>query len=290
MPTKVFLSTSGRVVDPAEATVSVFDRGFLYGDSVYETLRTTGPRVLALGRHLERLHRSAAGIGLIIPYGDDQVRAAIGETLGAAANEASRIRVVVTRGTGPIAIDTRTSTTPLLVVFVEALQLPSLEHYERGISAAIVDPRTVANPGLKTGNYLPNILALRQAIERAGDDAIMCNRDGFVTEAATSNVFVVRSGALSTPSLASGLLAGITRSIVFELASRLELVVRERAISPEELATADELFLTSSVRGIMPVTQLDGAVLGSGHMGPITRRLWTAYEDYVAAVARGDCD
>ncbi|TPV97142.1 MAG: aminotransferase [Myxococcales bacterium FL481] len=289
--TKVYLSTRGGVVDPADATVSAFDRGFLYGDSVYETLRTSGPRrVVALRRHLERLHRSAAGIGFSIPFSDEMLIAAIDDTLTAAENAASRIRVVITRGTGPIALDTRTSSQPMLVVYVEALQLPDEASYTRGLSAALVDPRTVANPGLKTGNYLPNILALRQAIERAGDDAIMCNRDGFVTEGATSNVFVVASGEICTPSLETGLLAGITRSIVFELCDRLGASMSERAISPHELAAADELFLTSSVRGIMPVTRLDGETVGAGCMGPLTRKLWEAYEDYVRAVGRGECE
>lgn len=292
MSIKIYLSDIGRVVDPAQASVSVFDRGFLYGDSIYETMRTAGGHVVELERHLERLHGSAEGIAFDMPFSNEDVRQAVHATLDAAGNPESRIRLVITRGTGPIALDTRTSESPLMVVFVHPLEFPPAQTYEKGIAAAIVDVqknvREAIDPGLKTGNYLPSILALRKAIEAKGEDAIMCNRDGHVAEGATSNVFMVAGGELATPSLATGVLAGITRSVVLERATELGLVVHETIVEPDELRRADEVFLTSSIRGIMPVTRLDAAPVGDGGVGPVTRRLMAAYQAYIDGIARGD--
>ncbi|MEE9383435.1 MAG: aminotransferase class IV [Nannocystaceae bacterium] len=286
MSAKIYLSSLREIVDPAGAMVSVFDRGFLYGDSVYETVRTAGPHVLELRRHLARLRRSADGIGMVLPFSEDHLRTKLMDTIAAADNAASRARVVVTRGTGPMALDTRLSSDPLLVIYVQELELPHAATYQRGLSAAIANPSDVAHPGLKTGNYLPNILALRQAIERAGDDAIMCNQRGLVTEGATSNVFVSRSGRLSTPTLASGLLAGITRCVVFELCEAAGSSVEACELTLDALRASDEIFLTSSVRGIMPVTRLDGAVVGTGRVGPRTSQVMGAYDDYVKRASR----
>lgn len=291
MTTKIYLSSAGKPVDPADATVSVFDRGFLYGDSIYETMRTAGGNIVELERHLARLHGSAEGIAMELSYSDDEIRDAVTQTLEAAGNADSRIRVVITRGTGPIALDTRTSESPLMVVFVQPLQFPPAEQYERGISAQIVDVqknvREAIDPGLKTGNYLPSILALRKAVEAQGDDAIMVNADGNVAEGATSNLFMVSEGQVSTPSLETGVLAGITRGVVLELSAQAGLPVAETTITPDQLRGAQEVFLTSSVRGVMPVTRLDGAPVGEGSVGAVTRRLMTAYDAYIESIARG---
>jgi branched-chain amino acid aminotransferase group I len=290
MPTKVYLSTAGRPVDPAEATVSVFDRGFLYGDSVYETLRTAGGRPVEPTRHLDRLRRSALGIGLEIPFADAQLRAAIAETHAASGNPDSYVRVIVTRGTGPLMLDPRVSQSPLLVVLVQELKLPAPGMYEAGLSVRIVDVHKISarslDPTLKTGNYLNSIQALRQAAESAAEDAIMCSPLGHVAEGATSNVFMVRGGQLFTPSLATGLLEGITRALVIALAGELAIECFEATIWPDELRAADEVFLTSSVRGIMPVTSIDGRRIGAGEEGPITHRVRTRYAAYLDAAAR----
>lgn len=287
MSTKIWLSTAGEPRDPQDATISVFDRGFLYGDSVYETLRTSNRRIVELGAHLDRLRRSADGIAFELPFSDAEITDAVERTLVAADNPDSRIRIIVTRGTGPIALDTRLAESPIMVVIVSPLVLPTAEEYERGIPAVIVPEREGSiRPGLKTGNYLGNILALRRAHELGAEDAIMCNADGAVAEGATSNLFMVVAGSVHTPSLATGLLAGITRGVVIRLLrERLGLPTCERTILPGELRGADELFLTSSVRGIMPVTTLDGAVVGSGSVGPLTRRVMMVYEDFLNEVA-----
>lgn len=298
MATRVYLSNLGRPVAPEAATVSVFDRGFLYGDSVYETLRTAGGRPVALAEHLQRLGRSAAGIMLDIPFSDEAIITAIRETLADADNPDSKVRVVVTRGGGAMALDTRRSRSPLLVIYVTALELPSAADYARGLSAVIVEyrghNRDMFAPSLKTGNYLPSILALRAAIEREGEDAIMVNARGHVTEGAASNVFMVRGDAVITPDLGSGVLPGITRQTVLDLARAQGMSVVERAVEVAELRAADEVFFTSSVRGIMPVTTLDGVPVGPpvpgtarGPMGPVTRTLWDAYEGWMAKIARG---
>ncbi len=287
MPTKVWLSTHAIPLNPEEATISVFDRGFLYGDSVYETLRTAGGNVVELDAHLARLDHSAAGIAFDLPFTHAAIARALDQTLAAAENSESRIRLIVTRGTGPIALDTRVAESPVLVVIVQPLVVPSPADYERGIPAVIVGDREGSvRPGLKTGNYLGNILALRRAHELGAEDAIMCN-GGAVAEGATSNVFMVCAGEAHTPSVMTGLLAGITRQTVIDLLrDRLGIPVHERTISPDQLREADEVFLTSSVRGVMPVTTLDGTVVGTGQRGPVTRRVGDAYAAYLDHVAR----
>jgi len=291
MSTKVFLSTHPDPIDPAEAKISVFDRGFLYGDSIYETMRTAGGRPLDLPRHLARLRRSADGIGLEIPWSDETLAATIARTHAATGNGESYVRMVITRGAGPLLLDPRQSEDPLMVVLVQPLVLPRPEAYERGIAAVIVgitkNAGTSIDPAIKSGNYLNNILALRQATAAGGEDAIMCNPEGAVSEGATSNVFMVTAGRIETPHMHTGILPGITRQTVCELAASLGCPVAETSVLPERLRAADEVFLTSSVRGIMPVTQLDGTRVGDGTAGPVTRRLHQAYLAYVEAAGAG---
>lgn len=303
---KVWLSDRNAVVDPQDATISVFDRGFLYGDSVYETMRTVGPtHVLAWEEHLDRLQRSADGIGLDLEFSRESIRNAVARTIAAAGFEQSQLRVVVTRGAGAMGIDTRNSADPLLVVFVDQLRIPAAERYQQGISAWMVRGGAShrSRAGLKTGNYLSNILALRRAIEKRGDDAILCTPEGAVTEGATSNVFARWGHRLGTPHLDAGLLPGITRSMTLALARSLaaskldfeagpevevngELLVEECEVSAKELGEADEIFLTSSLRGLMPVTHLDGQKVGAGEPGPVTRALLAAYEAQIQHLAQ----
>jgi branched-chain amino acid aminotransferase len=286
MPTKVWLSTHARPLAPEEATISVFDRGFLYGDSVYETLRTVGGNVVELDAHLDRLDHSAAGIAFELPFDHAAIADALARTLAAAENPDSRIRLIVTRGTGPIALDSRLAESPVLAIIVQPLVVPSDTDKQRGITAMIVGDREGSVlPGLKTGNYLGNILALRRANELGAEDAIMCTA-GAVAEGANSNVFMVVDGEVHTPSLMTGLLAGITRQTVIELLrDPLGIPIHERTITPTQLRAAEEVFLTSSIRGVMPVTTLDGALVGTGGCGPVSRRVIEAYAAYLDRVA-----
>ncbi len=291
MTTKVYLSTVGAPVDPEDAKVSVFDRGFLYGDSVYETMRTAGGgKPVELTRHLERLRRSAAGIHLDIPYATEHLADVVARTHDATENAESYLRVIVTRGRGPVMLDTRHSGTPTLVVIAQTLELPDASTYARGLAVVLVAVDKagggLVDPEIKTGNYLNNIIALQRAIERGGEDAILCTSAGEVAEGATSNVFLVSGGRIFTPHLRTGLLPGITRQVVCELAEAIGHPVLEGVVRPDELRAADELFLTSSVRGIMPVTRLDGAPVGDGTVGPLTRRLMDRYALYIADYGR----
>ena len=284
--TKVYLSSKDMVVDPADATVSVFDRGFLYGDSVYETMRTAGGgKPVELQRHLQRLHRSGDGIGMDIPLGAAALEALIARTHAATGNDESYVRMMITRGSGPIGLDTRRSADPTIVIVAQPLQLPTEQAYAKGLAAVLVQVDKagggLVDPGIKTGNYLNNIIALREATSRGGDDAILYTSAGEVAEGATSNVFAVIDGTLCTPHLRAGLLAGITRQVVCELASDVGHPATEQVVHPEDLRRASEVFLTSSVRGIMPVTALDGVAVGQGSVGPVTVALRARYDAYI---------
>ncbi|HWM87247.1 MAG TPA: aminotransferase class IV, partial [Kofleriaceae bacterium] len=279
------------ITDRESAVISIFDRGFLYGDSVYEVLRTSGGRLVDLDRHLERLRRSAAGIELTMPAPENLGRA-IAETLDATQNPESYLRIMVTRGGGPITLDIRTPEEPSLVLVAAPLVMPASELYERGASLAIVGvERTSArafDPAVKSGNYLNNIMALAEAKRAGAYEAIMCSPDGRVAEGSTSNLFVWGGGGrLATPALATGLLPGITRQRIIDLARAADLTVEEADLRPDDVRGADEAFITSSIRGVMPVSSVDGRPIGDGTPGPTTRRLMQLYAGYLADVARG---
>jgi branched-chain amino acid aminotransferase len=208
---------NGVITDGDSAVISIFDRGFLYGDSVYEVLRTSGGHPVDLDRHLERLRRSAAGIEIAMPDAE-QLGRAITDTLDAGENPESYLRIVVTRGAGPITLDIGAADRPSLVLIVRPLVMPAAELYERGAALAIVGvertSRRAFDPAVKSGNYLNNIMALAEAKRAGAYEAIMCSPDGRVAEGSTSNLFVSRGGRLLTPTLATGLLPGITRQRV----------------------------------------------------------------------------
>jgi branched-chain amino acid aminotransferase len=281
----------GRIGPPESAVVSVLDRGFLYGDSVYEVLRTAGGRTVDLDRHLARLGRSAAAIALPLPE-PAAIRGAVAETLSAAGNPDSYIRIVVTRGGGPITLDISAATGPTLVVIVAPLVLPAPELYREGARVALVGvertSRRAVDPAIKSGNYLNNVMALAEAKRSGAYEALMCGPDGRVAEGSTSNVFVVHGGRTATPALGSGLLPGITRQRVMEQAAGAGLPICEADLRPDDLRRADEVFITSSIRGIMPVTRLDEAPVGGGVPGPVTRRLMDLYAAFVEQVASGE--
>ncbi|HXI57838.1 MAG TPA: aminotransferase class IV [Polyangia bacterium] len=281
MSIRVYLG--GRVCLPEEAKISVFDRGFLYGDSVYETIGTAYGRLFAADEHLARLERSAQRIGLVPPPRTEIARA-IGETVAAAANPESRIRVILTRGTGKLDLDPAAALDTQLVVIVFPLGPPTPEMYAKGVVVSIVSiarnsPRAI-DPAVKSGNYLNNVLALGEARRRFGAyEAILCAADGGVAEGASSNVFLVSGGVVATPSSEVGILDGITRAKVIELCRQNGIPIEERRISPEQLREADEAFITSATRGVLPVTRIDDQPLANGRPGPITRRLITLYEE-----------
>ncbi len=285
MPGKVWID--GAVVDADAARVPVFDRGFLYGDSVYEVTRTFGGRPFALGEHLDRLRGSAERIAMRLPPRGEIERAVV-DAVAATGEPECYIRVVVTRGAGPIGLDPALADTPRLVVMALPLKLPDESAYRDGVALAVVGARRNApgsiDPQVKSGNYLNSVVAVAEARRRGAFEALMCDAVGRIAEGASSNLFVVRgTGRLATPSLSIGLLEGITRRHVIAVARALGLAVDEVGLWPADLATAAEAFLTSSVRGVVPVVAVDGTKIGDGRPGPITGQVAAAYLAEAAA-------
>lgn len=279
------VSIDGEIRDLDEARVPVTDRGFLYGDSVYEVVRTYGGRPYLLGEHLERLRRSADQLCLALPGGLEPIVRDVEATLRAAGNAESYVRIIVTRGSGPIALDPGTAQGPRRVVIVTPLQPYPEALYREGALVCLV-PTGRGDSGLlagaKSGNYLLNVLALGEAKRHGAHEAILLDHRGRVTEGATSNIFLVQRGGLHTPPLSAGILEGITRRQVFALAREAGREVTQREMQPADLRGADEIFLTSSLREVLPVAQVreaQGALytVGQGLPGPLTRLLHRNY-------------
>ena len=278
-------SIDGSLVGTAEARVSVYDRGFLYGDAVFEVLRTYGGVPFALDEHLARLQRSAERVFITLPVDDATLRREVEHALAAASNDESYVRIVVTRGTGPLSLDPDTAVRPLRVVLVEPVNPPSRDVYAGGIAVLLVHARRAvdgtAAEGAKVSNYLANLLALRQARERGAQEALVVDAHGHVVEGASSNVFVVRAGHVATPPESAGILAGITRSCILEAARELRVPVEERDLAVADVLGADEAFVTSSIREVLPVVVADGRPIGTGLPGPITRALHRRFRERV---------
>jgi branched-chain amino acid aminotransferase len=272
----VTASIGGRIGAPGEIGISPLDRGFLYGDSVYEVIRTYEGVPFAVPEHLDRLERSAARLGIRLPPRDAVVRE-VRRTLGAAGHAESYCRIVVTRGSGPITLDPTTAGEPLLVILVKAYEPFPAWSYERGVRVAIPQIRRTSpgslDPAIKSGNYLNSVLALGEARAAGCDDALMLDARGDVAEATSSNVFLAKGGDVATPALATGLLAGVTRGQLIELMRRHAIRCAERAIGVDELLAADEVLLSSTLRGVQPVVEVAGRRIGAGVPGPVTRRL-----------------
>ena len=270
-------SIDGVLHAPEEARVSVYDRGFLYGDSVFETIRTYGGEPFALGEHLARLARSAAKIGFTLPIAAADLALEVRRAVRAARNDESYVRVTVTRGTGPLGLDPALARAPLRVILVEPFAPPPAALYRDGVRAVTtrVDRPADAAPGAKVGNYLASLLALQAAKAQGAHEAILLDARGDVLEGATSNVFFVHDGALLTPPEDAGILAGITRAQAIEVAGELGVPVRLITFSPT--LPAQEAFLTSSLREMVPLAQVNERRFGDGLPGPITRAIHTAF-------------
>ena len=268
---------------PEEAKVSVFDRGFLYGDSVFETIRSYGGELYALHEHVARLRRSADSVGIVVPVSDDVLAEEARAALRDAANEESYVRMMLTRGQGPVGLDPALASDPCRVVIVEPLQPLAATMYQQGVKVHCV--RTVrasdAAHSAKIGNYLASALALEKAKRVGAHEALVVNSQGLVVEGTTSNIFAVAAGELVTPALEDGILAGITRQVVIEIAAKLEIPVRFQALAPDALARCEELFITSSIREILPVVQVDDKLVGDGTPGSLTHRLHAEFKRHV---------
>jgi branched-chain amino acid aminotransferase len=280
---------NGKVTPPEAATISVYDRGFLYGDSVFETIRTYGGRPFALAEHLARLERSAERVFIPLPVPIDTLAAEVREGLSLAGNAESSARIMLTRGTGPLGLDPDLAEKPSRVILVEPYVPPSAETYEKGIEAIVVHAARAADAtpaaGAKVANYLTSLLAIREARKRGAAEAFIVDARGSVLEGTTSNVFFVKEGKLVTPPENAGILAGITRAHVLRAADEIGIETSLRDVREAELFAADELFISSTLREILPVVRLDGTAIGGGRPGPITRRLHEAFRRYVSSVS-----
>ncbi len=284
------VNLNGVIVPPDQAKVSVFDRGFLYGDSVYEVVRTYGRRPFELDAHLLRLGRSAQRLAFRLPWSEERVRAEIARTLAATPEQGAEdpdaapwnagelsLRVMMTRGAGELGLDPALAVDPVALVISSPLRGPPRQAYRDGVACRIVgvrhDAPEAADTTAKTGAHLSNVLAVGEARRGGAHEALLLDRDGLVTEGASSNVFAVRGGEIYTPPLAVGILEGVTRGIVIALARSSGVAVHEVPLRSQALAAADELFITSTAREILPVTALDGGAVGSGRVGDLTTRL-----------------
>jgi branched-chain amino acid aminotransferase len=282
-----YASIDGRIVPLEEASVPVGDTGFVFGDGVYETIRTYAGRPFALRRHLRRLRRSADRLGIGLPLADEDLEARLSALLGVAANAESYVRILLTRGKGDFSYRFERVVGPTLVMVAKPLDPFPRSHYERGVPVAVAETRRnsprALDPAIKSSNLLNNILATREAQARGAFEAILLNERDELAEGAGSNLFLVRGGVAFTPPLSAGLLAGITREITLELAAAARVEAREETLRLDDLRTADEAFLTSTLKEILPIASVDGQAVGGSAPGPVTLRVLRAYRDFVAA-------
>ena len=276
------VNVNGTISDSRSAVVSVFDHGFLFGEGIYETLRTYNNRPFLLDQHLRRLRASADGIGLTVPLSDRDFGKRISETTAAAdVTGACYIRLLVTRGVGELSYDPSTCPQPTIVIIVKPHPETSEEVLNRGIrivvSSVLRNHPGSVNPKIKSNNLLNNALAMQEALRAGAEEALMRNHRGELSECAQSNFFLVKQGEALTPSLEAGLLEGVTRNFLFEIGKTIGVPVRDAVLHDDDLAAADEMFITSTTREVLPVTWIDDRPVGSGSPGPVTLALATAF-------------
>ncbi len=266
-----------RLVPEAEARISVFDHGLLYGDGVFEGLRSYAGRVFRLDAHLDRLWASARAICLEIPLAKEALAKAVIDTLAANGLEDGYIRLIVTRGAGTLGLDPNRCSNPQVIIIADTISLYPQEFYDHGLRIVTAATQRIQpaalSPRIKSLNYLNNIMAKLEGLRAGCVEALMLNHKGEVAECTGDNVFVVRSGRLLTPPPDAGILEGITRNAVMELAHAAGIDCREATLTRHDLYTADECFLTGTAAEVIPVVDIDGRAIGSGVPGPVTSRL-----------------
>ena len=284
------VSVDGVITPLADARIGAMDHGFLFGDSVYEVVRTVGRRPVALAEHLERLRASANQTYLVLPWTDGEIARRMRDAVAETKFSECYVRLVVTRGPGAMTLLPDDCFSPTMLVYVLPLVTPTAEELARGASLCVPErfrnDRRALSPAAKTGNYLNNMLALVEARRAGGEDAILLNASGHVTEATTANVVWVRGGESYTPSLDSGILAGITRTMLTWALRKEGAEVHEGSYALSDLTGADEAMLTGTVRGVSPVVRIDGKPVGSGVPGPVTQRMMALYESAIRDAAQ----
>jgi branched-chain amino acid aminotransferase len=287
------VNVNGRVSDQEHAVISIFDHGFLYGEGVYETLRTYNGQPFLFDRHMRRLRKSAGMLALPIPLTDEQIDERFRDTmraagLGDSADREAYIRILVTRGIGELTYDPAATPVSSIVVIVKPNVEPPREAFERGVKAALVGvmrnhPGTV-NPLIKSNSLLNNALAMQEALRHGAFEGVMRNTRGELAECTQSNLFIVKDGAALTPPIDAGLLPGITREFLFEVGTEIGVPVRDAVLKDADLFGADEAFLTSTTRELVPIVRVDDRKIGSGTPGPITRALLDGFRRQAQAL------
>lgn len=280
---KIFLD--GQLVPVAEAKVSVFDHGLLYGDGVFEGLRVYNGQVFKIDAHIRRLFESAKAICLTIPMTHDELAEAMNRTVNANGVVDGYVRLVVTRGVGYLGLSFTRTANPSVFIIADQIELYPPDTYTKGMavitSSVVRNHPNAVSPRIKSLNYLNNILAKIEAIAAGVPEAIMFNHVGFVAECTGDNLFIIRNGEVLTPGAHEGMLEGITRGVVLELLKKRLIPFREASITRHDLYVADECFLTGSAAEVVPVTKIDGRTIGDGQPGPLTRRIMADFHSYV---------
>lgn len=277
----MWIFLNDKFVREEEAVVSVFDHGFLYGDGIYETIRSYGSRLFMCQQHVVRLFRSAEAIGLTIPIHREHWPELLHESMArnnvGTLQRDAYLRITVSRGVGGIGLDPGLCPSPTIVIMAKPLVAPAAALYETGVDVILATTRrnlpSALPPRIKSLNFLNNILAKREALAAGAFDSILLNWEGHLTECTVSNLFFVTDGQLHTPSLECGLLDGITRSIVLQLAKEQNITVAEGRFTPAQLYQSDESFVTNTSMEIMPVTSVDRKPIGDGKPGSLTLAL-----------------
>ncbi len=281
MGLKIYIN--GQILPQEDAKISVFDHGLLYGDGVFEGIRAYNGKIFTLDEHLDRLYDSAAVIALKIPITKAEMANAIKKTMEANNQTDSYIRLVVTRGVGKLGLDPNKCATPQVIIITDTIELYPKALYEKGLDVVTVP--TIRNhfsaldPKIKSLNYLNNILAKLESIQAGAGEALMLNKDGYVAECAGDNIFILKDNTLLTPPESSGILIGITRNVVMELATKMGIQVKEYLMTRYDLYIADECFLTGTAAEIIPVVKIDGRIIGTGKPGKTTLDLLKRYRD-----------
>ncbi len=289
MPLKVWID--GRLVDKADAKVSVYDHGLLYGDGVFEGIRIYHGRIFECDAHMRRLFDSAKALRLTIPYSIPQLKAAVEETAKANSFTDCYVRLVVTRGIGYLGLSPAKCPTPSVFIITDTIELYPKEMYEKGmavITASVIRNHPNAlSARVKSLNYLNNILAKIEAVDAGVPEAIMLNHEGNVAECTADNLFIVKNGVVLTPTTHDGILEGVTREVILNLCKKLYIPAFEKTLQRHDLYVCDECFLTGTGAEVIPVTKIDGRLIGVGEVGATTRKLIDAFRRYIRESSAG---
>jgi len=281
--TKIYIS--GKYYEKNDAKISVYDHGLLYGDGVFEGIRIYHGKVFRLREHIDRLYDSARHIYLEIPMSRDQMIEAVLDAVRVNSKHEGYIRLIITRGAGSLGLDPRKTTDPQIIIIVDDIALYPPELYESGLeiitAATIRNHHNALNPRIKSLNYLNNIMAKIEAIRGGCLEAIMLNHNGEVAECTGDNIFLVKKGVLRTPPIDAGILEGVTRNAVIELARGAGIPVQEVPLTRHDVYAAEECFLTGTAAEVIAVVKVDGRVLGNGKPGPLTRQLRERFQQLI---------